>query len=285
VHAAGPNDVAYWCAQGGIKIRRPPDPFTVPAPPAGYTWTFLILTDKDAANDYVIANPVPFASYSNPVGPATNAILCFAGTDPTTTVPDSTTTVLDTTTTVPIPETTTTIADTTTTLVAPDTTPLPPTTSLPGSTIGSTTTVASLPGPGVFVTTTTAPAPTTSISASHGPAPGVTVGGATTSALPGQTTTSAGSTPGAAPGSSTTEGTSAGSTSASTRQTTPGAVVGSPPDTTPGDARITEAILPASATRLSHPRSSADGYVFIVLIALFCGGVLVAERTAAHRRT
>jgi len=105
-----PNQVEYWCPAGGVKYEPVDTPFVVPAPPAGFTWTLLVLKagSGDGENEQ-FPNPVVGQAYSRTDGKdISHAILCKAM---TTTVPTTPTSVGTTLLTVP-----TTLGTTTTTV-------------------------------------------------------------------------------------------------------------------------------------------------------------------------
>jgi len=162
--ATNTNEVPYWCQQNpGIKFEPVATPFVVPAPPAGYTWTLLVLKAGSTGKGGVVnenetfANPVVGQSYVHSSGKdISHAILCkmltptttTPTTTPTTTVPEETTT---TTTSTTVPEqtttTSTTVPQTTTTTQAVCTNcrevTTVPTTEAPTTTVAATTTVPS----------------------------------------------------------------------------------------------------------------------------------------------
>lgn len=138
--ATDSNQVDFWC-ETGVKFEPVSTPYVVPTPPAGATWTLLVL--KAGTENDQIPNPVVGNAYSHSSGrDISHVILCYEE------VPPSTTT---TTTTLP-----TTTSTTTSTTTPPDTTTTtePPTTS----TTTSTSTTTTLPEP---TTTTVPPDPST----------------------------------------------------------------------------------------------------------------------------
>ena len=138
------NQVDFWC-ETGVKSEPVSTPYVVPSPPAGSTWTLLIIK-AGTANDQ-IPNPVVGQAYSHSSGKdISHVILCYEE------VPTSTTT----TTTLPVPTTTTTEPPGSTTTT---------TTTVPGST---TTTSTTTPIPSTTTTTTDPPSSTTT---TEGPPP------------------------------------------------------------------------------------------------------------------
>jgi len=174
------NEVAYWCPSGGVKYDLDglnQTTFTVPAPPAGQSWSLLVLKAGHTGEGGVVnenetfTDPVVGQSYSHSSGKnISHAILCYGGTTTTgatttgatTTAP---TTTQGSTTTVPCAEdedecVTTTTAPTTTqatTTTLPVTTTAPFVTNpCPGSGCPQTTpptTVATTPPTSAAVTT------------------------------------------------------------------------------------------------------------------------------------
>ncbi len=142
--ATDSNQVDHWC-ETGVKFEPVSTPYVVPSPPAGSTWTLLILK-AGTANDQ-IPNPVVGQAYAHSSGKdISHVILCYEE------VPTSTTT----TTTLPVPTTTTTEppgSTTTTTTTVPGSTT---TTSTTTTTLGSTTTTMDPQS----TTTTRVPPPT-----------------------------------------------------------------------------------------------------------------------------
>ena len=136
------NKVSYWC-EDGIKYEPVDTPFIVPAPPAGTTWTLIVL--KGGTTNETHANPTSGQSYSHSAHDNSHVILCWEGEATTdSTVPDSTTTTApetttssSTTSTVPVTSTSTQVGSTTTTSLptttstAPVPTTVPPSTTLP----------------------------------------------------------------------------------------------------------------------------------------------------------
>ncbi len=149
VSATDSNQVDFWC-DDGMKVEPVSTPYVVPAPPAGTTWTLLVL--KAGLDNQTIANPVVGQAYSHSNGKdISHVILCYEEEVP----PSTTTTIPTTTTTAPRTTTTTTteppLSTTTTTVVITTTSTLPPPTS-------STSTTTVPPDP--TTTTTEVPPPT-----------------------------------------------------------------------------------------------------------------------------
>ncbi len=69
------NQVEFWC-ETGIKVEPiGTASFTVPPPPAGSTWTLLVL--KSGTDDQEFPNPIPGQSYMPSNGrEVSHAILC-----------------------------------------------------------------------------------------------------------------------------------------------------------------------------------------------------------------
>ncbi len=62
--ATDTNQVDHWCETGGIKYEPVDTPFIVPAPPAGQTWTLLILKAGSGPDqNQVIENPTVGVGY------------------------------------------------------------------------------------------------------------------------------------------------------------------------------------------------------------------------------
>jgi len=148
------NQVDDWC-EDGMKFEPVSTPYVVPAPPAGATWTLLVL--KAGTENQQIPNPVVGQAYSHSNGKdISHVILCYErevppSTTTTTVIPPTTTTVpptTSTTTTSTPPETTTTTEPpvTTTTVLPTTSTTVPPssTTTLPPD---PTTTTTEVPPP------------------------------------------------------------------------------------------------------------------------------------------
>jgi hypothetical protein len=146
------NQVEDWC-EDGMKVEPVSTPYVVPAPPAGATWTLLVL--KAGTDNQTIANPVVGQAYSPSNGKdISHVILCYERE-----VPPSTTT----TTTEPPPTTTTTEPPvTTTTLTVPPssttTTTEPPITTTTSTTQPPVTSTTVPPDP--TTTTSEVPPPT-----------------------------------------------------------------------------------------------------------------------------
>jgi LPXTG-motif cell wall-anchored protein len=135
------NDPAFWCGDNGVKFEPVDDPYIVPAPAEGTTWTLIVL--KGGTTNETHINPVEGAAYSHSEHDNSHVILCWeelsdttTTISPTTTLPTSTTTSEAVTTTT---EQSTTITDPTTTSSFVPTTVDPTTTST--SVDPSTTTV------------------------------------------------------------------------------------------------------------------------------------------------
>ncbi len=152
VSATESNQVDFWC-EDGMKFEPVSTPYVVPAPPAGATWTLLVL--KAGTENQTIAKPVVGQAYSHSNGKdISHVILCYEEE-----VPPSTTT----TTTEPPPTTTTTEppVTTTTSMVPPSsttTTTEPPTTTTTSTTQPPVTSTTAPPDP--TTTTTEVPPPT-----------------------------------------------------------------------------------------------------------------------------
>ena len=145
VLATDSNHVDFWC-ETGVKYEPVDTPFVVPPPPAGQTWTLLVLKAGSGPDqNQEIPNPTVGTGYFWQTGEKdiSHAILCYEPLTTTTTTIVTTTTTQPEETTTTSPETsTTTEPETTTTTTVAETT-----TTDPGST---TTTV-------VETTTTTTP--------------------------------------------------------------------------------------------------------------------------------
>jgi len=160
------NKVGYWC-EDGIKYEPVDTPFIVPAPPAGTTWTLIVL--KGGTTNQTHATPKTGETYSHSEHENSHVILCYEEASTTTTEPSTTTssssttsstsstttssTTTSSTTTTSQPTTRSTVAETTTssstttTVVDPTTTTqLEATTTVPPTT---TTTVPTLPVTGI----------------------------------------------------------------------------------------------------------------------------------------
>lgn len=178
-----PNQVEYWCPNGGVKYDPADTPFTVPEPPEGFFWTLLVLKagSEESANpvNEQFPNPVVGQEYSRTDGKdISHAILCYGIATTTTTQATTTThptTTLATTTT---QATTTTLATTTT---EKETTTTGATTTEATTTIGATTTAATTTTEGETTTTgaTTTAATTTTGATTTAP----TTTGATTTVV------------------------------------------------------------------------------------------------------
>ena len=145
------NKVGYWC-EDGIKYEPVETPFIVPAPPAGTTWTLLVL--KGGTTNETVDYPVVGQGYSHSAHDNSHVILCWEEPSDTTTTSTSavTTTVANSTTTTEVSDTTTTVPVTTTsssTTTSPSTTTLPTSTTSTSQPMDTTTTSTGL------VTTTT----------------------------------------------------------------------------------------------------------------------------------
>jgi hypothetical protein len=126
------NQVDDWC-DAGIKHDNLSGPsFTVPEPPAGTTWTLLVI--KSGTENETWVNPTPGQTYTPANGKdVSHAILCYredTSTTTTTETPSSTTTEAPTTTTTAAESTTTTStpessSSTTSTTGPPTTVPIP----------------------------------------------------------------------------------------------------------------------------------------------------------------
>lgn len=165
------NQVEFWC-DSGVKFEPIDAPsYTVPQPPAGMTWTLLVI--KSATDNQTFPDPVPGQSYSPSNGhDISHVILCTAQIQPptsTTTTTTSTTTTTTTTTTTAAP-TTTSAAPTTTTAAAGATTSTSPP---PGTTPTTPVATTAAPGPTTppeqLAATTTEPAPVGGVAAGGGP--------------------------------------------------------------------------------------------------------------------
>ena len=111
--AADGNQVEDWCDDGVKFDNLSGASFTVPDPPAGTTWTLLVI--KSGTGNQSWANPIPGQTYTPSNGhDVSHAILCYVeGTSTTTT------TVTSSSTTTTAPTTTTTEAESTTTTSKP----------------------------------------------------------------------------------------------------------------------------------------------------------------------
>ena len=155
------NKVSYWCEGGlGVKYEPVSAPYVVPAPPAGYQWTLLVIkagsTGRSVVNEnFVVQSPVVGKAYSHPEKDSiSHVILCKKQnqtTTTTTTQPEEETTTTTTPPTSTVPETT--VPETT----QPPVTTVPVTTEPPATTQPPVTTVPATTVPEV---TTTVPAPT-----------------------------------------------------------------------------------------------------------------------------
>ena len=152
------NKVEYWCEDGnGIKYEPVDTPFIVPAPPAGTTWTLIVL--KAGTTNETESYPVSGQEFSHSLHDNSHVILCWEET------PSDTTTTTQETTTSTTSTPTTTVIDTTTTDPSTTTSSTTPTTTLPGSTttlLDSSTTSVMSPST-VPPTTTTSKPVTTSL--------------------------------------------------------------------------------------------------------------------------
>ena len=108
------NQVDDWCDTGVKHDNLSGPSFTVPDPPAGTTWTLLVI--KSGTENETWVNPTPGQTYTPANGKAvSHAILCYVeGTSTTTT-----TATPSSTTTTEAPTTTTTEAGSTTTTSKP----------------------------------------------------------------------------------------------------------------------------------------------------------------------
>ena len=147
------NKVGYWC-EDGIKYEPVETPFIVPAPPAGTTWTLLVL--KGGTTNETVDYPVVGQGYSHSAHDNSHVILCWEEPSDTTTTSTSavTTTVANSTTTTEVSDTTTTVPVTTTS--SSTTTTVPKTTTTTSIPVTTTTTKPA-------ITTTTMDPPTTTI--------------------------------------------------------------------------------------------------------------------------
>lgn len=98
------NQVSYWCPTGGVKLEPVSTPFIVPAPPAGTTWTLLVL--KAATTNTTVADPVVGAAYTSGVfngngveQAISHVILCSRQTATTTSTSTTSSTTTSTTST------------------------------------------------------------------------------------------------------------------------------------------------------------------------------------------
>src|SRR4051812_24808579 len=94
--ALAPDDV---CADGGFSFNKPSSPFTVPSPPAGRSWTLLVLEAKHSDIGLIfVDSPVVGGSYADPTSDELqHAILCQSAAPEPTTVVEPTTTLPPTT--------------------------------------------------------------------------------------------------------------------------------------------------------------------------------------------
>jgi LPXTG-motif cell wall-anchored protein len=172
VAASTPNDVSYWCAQGGVKYEPVATPFVVPDPPDGYVWTLLVVKSGSVdvghgpGNDAPIVNPIVGQSYSHSTGKSNSHVILCMEPDTTTTVPGSTAT-----TTVPGSTATTTVPGATAT-TQPGATA---TTTVPGSTATTQPGATATTQPGATTTAAVGQAgPTSSVAQSSGAAGSIT---------------------------------------------------------------------------------------------------------------
>lgn len=154
------NQVSYWCALG-FKYEPVSTPFVVPAPPAGYTWTLLVLkAGSGPGENETFANPVVGQAYSRSDGKSiSHAILCKSINTTTTSTSTSTTSMPTTTTSMPTTTTTCPDCGINTVVITPPpppstTTPVPNTFGVPGTST-TTSVAASTTVPGATTTTTT----------------------------------------------------------------------------------------------------------------------------------
>ncbi|HEY7626227.1 MAG TPA: hypothetical protein VH761_04130 [Ilumatobacteraceae bacterium] len=265
--AAGPGDVSYWCAQGGVKITVAATSFVVPSPPSGSTWTLLVLDSQGRLLPDVFINPVVGASYSDPGGSEiTQAILCQVAAAPPTTIEATTTTVDPATTEA---STTTTVAEQTTTTAG-----TPPTT-------GTQTTTAAPP--------TAASRPTTTSVSSHAPQPPETTATVTQAVTTTGSAAVVGQSPtvdAAPPGEQPVVGATARATSATPAASGPSAKTTSgggtaqalPNHGSAATAGVEHSELRAMAAKLPLSHRSKDGLIFVLAFAAVGVGGIIAER-------
>ena len=105
-----PNQVEYWCPNGGIKFEPVSTPFVVPSAPEGRTWTLLVLkAGSGEGENETFVNPVVGQPYFRSDGKdISHAILCQSTLTTTTTTTVATTLPTTTTTATTLPTTTTT---------------------------------------------------------------------------------------------------------------------------------------------------------------------------------